>query len=346
MRHVTLMMSRRKPLVCVLLLVCWATICVTYILLVPLSCANPRNFPKLDPRDNTDVTIVTAFFDLGTFQKGEKLQNIHYTPQKYLEWARAFRYLQNPLLIFTDSSEMEDCFRGAATVSETLREKWSNSQKSGTAETKREASEKKNRVKVVRIYNRTELFAFKKLKRVREIFADPSYPKFHPNTVLPEYACTQHAKVDLMERAILEDYFHTKYYAWIDLGYFRDTSSRKRKFWITVPPAMDDKKVAVNEVRSPHHDLDPGVIFKENVYWVGGGMILGSAPVVLKYVAEYRRAVDFFMDRGLFNTDQQVIYAMYKSTATRHLAVTTQLQLFGNKRLNCWFYLGYQCYRE
>ncbi|XP_070175900.1 uncharacterized protein, partial [Littorina saxatilis] len=220
-------------------------------------------------------------------------------------------------------------------------------QESGLAETKRHAPEQKHRIKVVRVYNRTQFFAFQKLNRVREIFADPSYPKFNPNTVLPEYACTQHVKVDLVERAILEDYFQTKYYAWMDLGYFRDITFRKRKFWITVPPEMNDSKVAVNEVISPpNHRVDPDIIFKENALWVGGGMVLGTAPVLLKFVEEYRRAVQHFLDGGLFNTDQQLIYSMYKSTSAQQLGVTTQLQLFGLRFHGCWFYLGYKCYKE
>ena len=266
---------------------------------------------------------MTAFFDLGTFQKGST-SDVKYTPAKYFRWARAFHFLQNPLVVYTDSTEMERAFRYSRTHQINL--------------------------KIILIHNRTSLFAFEKLDRVKRIFVDPAYPKFHPNTVLPEYACSQHAKFDLVERAILSDYFGTKYYAWLDIGYFRHTTFRQRDFWITVPPEMDESKIAVSEVQpSNFNAVDPELIFKQNIYWVGGGMLLGTRDTFSTFIKELHYAMNYFLSMGLFNTDQQLIYAMFTGSAKEVLNVKTELQLFSwpfNWYRNCWFYLGYYCYRE
>lgn len=210
------------------------------------------------------------------------------------------------------------------------------------------ATDQRN-MKIILIYNRTSLFAFENLDRVKRIFADPAYPKFHPNTVLPEYSCSQHAKFDLVKRAINRDYFRTKYYAWVDLGYFRHTTFRQRKFWITVPPEMDDNKIAACEVKLSDPTLVPEQIFKENIFWVGGGMLLGTRDTFLTFIEELHHAMRYFLRMGLFNTDQQLIYSMFTTSMKEILNVKTELQLFRwplNRLRACWFYLGYYCYRE
>jgi hypothetical protein len=60
-------------------------------------------FPQLESRDNNDVTVVTAYFNLGAFQKGRAEADLTYTPLTYYEWAKTFRYLRNPLIVYTDS---------------------------------------------------------------------------------------------------------------------------------------------------------------------------------------------------------------------------------------------------
>ena len=167
--------------------------------------------------------------------------------------------------------------------------------------------------------------------------------------MLPEYSCSQHAKMDVLNKTVAWNYFHTKYYAWVDIGYFRHITHRRKHFWITVPRGMDDKKVAVSEIQSPDFRLRPEEIFKTNTVWVGGGMLLATGEVLLTFVAEYHRALMYFLKRGLANTDQQVMYSMFTQEVRSLLNVTTDLQTFAwtlNSFRQCWFYLGYACYRE
>ncbi|KAK7502519.1 hypothetical protein BaRGS_00006094 [Batillaria attramentaria] len=274
-------------------------------------------FSKAEPHDQSDVTIITAFLDLGSFRKGKSLV---YTPQHYMEWAETYKYLANPLIVYTDSTAFQQWFLSVRTGIE-------------------------NRTSIIRL-NRTNVPSFQRIDKVVRVFSDPNYPKFYPNTVLPEYACSQHAKVDFVAMSIRENPFATKYFAWLDIGYFRYTTFRKRKFWIVVPPEMDDNKMAVNEIESPDFSIHPETIFKSNKVWVGGGMVLAAGSTYLRYIEEYRRALDYFLQRGLFNTDQQVMYSMFTDLGRKTLNVMSKLQTYASWHRDCWFYLGYLCYKE
>jgi len=48
-----------------------------------------------------DLTVVTAYFDLGKIHKGNG--NLYYTSQLYRDWARVFARLNSPTVIFVDS---------------------------------------------------------------------------------------------------------------------------------------------------------------------------------------------------------------------------------------------------
>ena len=63
-----------------------------------------------DPWKNTNrsLTVVTAFFDLGKFPKGS-FSNMR-TPDSYKNWMGVYKYLQNPLIIYTDSKKLAQYF--------------------------------------------------------------------------------------------------------------------------------------------------------------------------------------------------------------------------------------------
>lgn len=206
-----------------------------------------------------------------------------------------------------------------------------------------------NNTRVIKI-SKFDLMAFRDVEKLGAIFSNPDYPKFFPNTVLPEYSCIQHSKYEIVKKTIIASLFsNTKYIAWIDIGYFRYITSRRRRFWIVTPPGMDDAKVAVNEVFSPDFTHSMEDIFKRNLVWVGGGMSLATRSVYFRFAEEYQRAAAEFLRQGFSNTDQQVIYAMFTELERKALAVKTEFQIYSwclNLWETCWFYLGYLCYRE
>lgn len=63
---------------------------------------------------NRSLTVVTAFFYLGKFPKGS-VSNIR-TPESYKVWMSVYKYLKNPLIIYTDSKKFADFLQNYETI--------------------------------------------------------------------------------------------------------------------------------------------------------------------------------------------------------------------------------------
>lgn len=261
------------------------------------------------------ITIVTAFFDIGSFGKGNP--NKVLTLNTYLHWATTFRYLQNPLVVYTDSRKFLDTMKA-------LRSKLSDKTK-------------------LLLIDRNSSWAFQKRDIIKDIYAIEGYPKYYPNTVVPEYSCAMHAKYDVVSRAIKENYFHTKYFAWLDVGLFRDEVNNPRNFILQLPENFNASKIAVNLVYKVSMNTDISRIFLRKMDWVCGCLFLGERNLLLQYTEQYKKAVDYFLSRKLMNSDQQVLYAMYSMEGQKvfHPNISLQLYKSDNSGYNPWFYLGY-----
>lgn len=65
---------------------------------------------------NRSLTVVTAYIDLGNFPKGYA-SSIR-TSGSYWSWMQSYKYLQNPLIIYTDSEKFaEYCINLRANIS-------------------------------------------------------------------------------------------------------------------------------------------------------------------------------------------------------------------------------------
>ena len=265
----------------------------------------------------SDLTIVTGFFDIGTFGKGDPSSTR--SMKTYLEWAKTFQFLQNPLVAYTDSER----FRQELT-SLRLRA---------------------NLTTITKIFlmDRNSSWAFRRKEKIKSIFAMKGYPKYYPNTVVPEYSCSMHAKYDVISRAAKENYFHTDYFAWLDIGFFRNEIKNTKKFILRLPKDFNSTKIAVNRVYNVPMNMDISRIFKEKMDWVCGCIFLGKRELILKYAQQYKQGVDYFLSKELMNTDQQVLYAMYSDQGRKQLNTSIELQLFQshNSGYDPWFYLGY-----
>ena len=168
----------------------------------------------------SDLTIVTAFFDIGTYGKGTP-NNIR-SVKTYLEWVKTFRFLQNPLVAYTDSEIFKQelqSLRGNLTT-----------------------------ITKIFLIERNSSWAFRRKEKIKSIFAIKGYPKHYPNTVVPEYSCAMHAKYDVISRAASENYFHTSYFAWLDVGLFRDEVNNTKNFILGLPMKFNSTTIAVNRV--------------------------------------------------------------------------------------------------
>ncbi|XP_069135449.1 protein HtrL-like isoform X2 [Argopecten irradians] len=267
------------------------------------------------------LTIVTAYFDIGSFKKGPDMT---FSPDTYLNWVKTFKYLNNSLVVYTDSATFRDNFIQL-----------------------RKGMELKTKIVLV---NRTHFWTFRIEDKIKKIFSMKGYPKHYPNTVLSEYSCAQHTKYAVVADAIRNKYFNSQYYAWLDIGYYRDLMDSERYFTLYALDDIDESKLSVNLVY-PKVSLrtDYKTIVYNNIVWVGGGMFIGTADVIKAFEKQYKQAVMFLLEKQLISTDQQVIMSMYSQQGRRDLNVTVPLQLHSRtkddvklKNANPWFYLGYK----
>lgn len=270
-------------------------------------------------KNTRNVTIVTAYWNLGTFQKG--VGGLKFSTNTYFKWASTFKYLVNPLVVYTDCKEFKE-------LMETLR------------------SDRLNNT-MIYLLNRTELWPFQLVTQMKSVLDQPGYPKYYPNTVIPEYPAAQHSKYAVVAETIRKGVFANPYFAWVDIGYFRDVVERKVDFTLDIPPVFDPGKISVNRVEGLSMNIDPFTIFRKNIVWVGGGIFLGKGVALLQFEQLYHRAVKYFLDQQLVNSDQQVLYSMYSKKGREALKPNIELQLYIPKGSgNPWFYLGYLCRKE
>lgn len=270
-------------------------------------------------KNTRNVTIVTAYWNLGTFQKG--VGGLKFSTNTYFKWASTFKFLVNPLVVYTDCKEFKE-------LMETLR------------------SDRLNNT-MIYLLNRTELWPFQLVTQMKSVLDQPGYPKYYPNTVIPEYPAAQHSKYAVVAETIRKGVFANPYFAWVDIGYFRDVVERKVDFTLDIPPGFDPGKISVNRVEGLSMNIDPFTIFRKNIVWVGGGIFLGKGEALLQFEQLYHRAVKYFLDQQLVNSDQQVLYSMYSKKGREALKPNIELQLYIPKGSgNPWFYLGYLCRKE
>ena len=263
--------------------------------------------------ENNITTVVTAFFDLGSFQKGRGADYL--TPEHYFKWSRVFRLMRNPLVVYTDSVKFQQHMLN-------IRANFTN-------------------YTSVELIGRESSWAFSLRNETAKIFSQKDYPKHPPNTVYPDYSCTQHAKYDVITRAVRNNYFRTTFFMWLDIGYFRKIYNSDEYFYLGKPRNFNETKVAVTLIQQQSMHRTPSQIFRWNSVWVGGGLFYGRSDILLQYAKQYKRAVNYFLSQKLANTDQQVLFAMYSNTGQNILYPEVQLQFYFNKSKEDWYYLGY-----
>ena len=214
-----------------------------------------------------NVTVVTAFLDIGDFGKGAP--NRKRDHRIYKEWSAAYSRIISPVVLYTDS---DDFARHFFTVRQNLL----------------------NVTKVVRV-NRSELWSFGLRDQIAAIYAG-GYPKHWPNTVYPDYTCVTHAKFDFVLDTLSKGYFASRHIVWMDVGYLRNIVGKKSPFYTILPPSeFDPKRVLCGEVFKPNFKSPWRRLFRENINWVAGGFFLATREVMKTFVEQYRRAVTSFL---------------------------------------------------
>lgn len=279
------------------------------------------NLKNTSTHDNMDgLTVVTAYFNLGSFQKGGP-SNI-FTSSLYRKWMTVFACIENPLVVYVDNDDDMAYF------------------------VKVRSGLPPNATRIIKII-RNETWAFGLESRITKIFKQPGYPQHQPNTVVPGYSIAMHAKYEVMQRTIRENPFHTKYFSWLDIGLFRELSSSSAvadpanqkcsKFRMTLPFNFSADSVAYTQVYGRNTALTPRDIVYRNDVWLCGCYFVGEGKVLHRWTQEYINATMTMLASNLMSTDQQVIYAMFNTMKPQ-----TKIQTYvGDGRFDGWFHLGY-----
>ncbi|CAL1538627.1 unnamed protein product [Lymnaea stagnalis] len=263
---------------------------------------------------SSEITIITAYYNLGKLNKGKKFGLGGYTPERYKSWMSVFGRIDNPLIVFTDSQEIVDIF------------------------TQSRSHFSRERTIIVPL-NRTNLWAFSLAPKIKEIFSQTGYPSYDPNTVNENYSCVMHAKFELVNKVIREKMFHTKYISWLDIGLYRGVVDEKHIFPIRLPPDFDQDKIAYSGQHKFDSSLSPYQIIVEDRTWVGGAMFLGRPEVMFVYTQDYMNAVKKLLSENMMSTDQQVIYIMFQPNFP--IQPRVEIQTYTTHSTDDWFYLGY-----
>ena len=272
-----------------------------------------------DLNGNESMTIATAYWDLGSFRKGH---NYTFTKQMYLDWMKSFAYMTNPLVVFTDSPDFLSI-------------------------TKKYRARFHEKTRIFFVKNRKILWPFSLIQEIHSIYSQPGYPKHHPNTVIPEYSAAQHVKYVVLAQTAKEKYFNTPFYAWLDVGYFRDITKNNAYYRLEPPNNFDKTRIAFNKVYNVRMTTPPKRIFRGNKVWVGGGLAFGTAEVIAKFEEMYHKAFLYFLEEKLMNTDQQVLFSLYSDIGRRTLNPEVELQIYNPRGSgNPWFYLGFLCLKK
>jgi Bacterial protein of unknown function (HtrL_YibB) len=135
------------------------------------------------------------------------------------------------------------------------------------------------------------MWTFQLLPEVKRIFAKPGYPKHYPNTVVPGYAVAVQAKYEVTQMSVLENPFKTKYFCWLDMGYFRDIASvptNHSTFSIYLPRGFQEDSVAYQEVYNRRKEVGIREIFNQNIDWLAGGFFIAQAQIMYEWTKEHQ----------------------------------------------------------
>ncbi|CAL1534254.1 unnamed protein product [Lymnaea stagnalis] len=243
------------------------------------------------PYDPNDITVVTFYVSIGSFQKG--YGNLVYTPDRYKEWMRTYGWLTNKVVAYFADDETLQYFKKL---------------RSGLPAHRT----------VVKKLDMSMLEAYKNYDKVKQIFAKPNYPKHPPNTVNVDYSILMNAKYDVLQMAIDGGHVSTDFMAWLDIGTFRnlvqpELAPKDGRFSLEVPSDMDRNKIAFTEVGSRNDMINftAWEYIQSNHVWVSGSMMVGAVEKIRKFIPSYKKTVDVLLGEGMASTDQQVIGAMY-----------------------------------
>jgi len=157
---------------------------------------------------NNDVTIITAFLDIGRDSWEGYKRNV----DQYLKAFSVYLKYDYKMIIYIDDRYYKDVFDMV------------------------DFSEHKNNKIVIPInesWMEKNIWSWTRLERETEIMNSDSYKSLvadrirlnYPENTNPKYTILTHSKIDFVNHAIESNFLDSKYFAWSDFGYFHDKTS-------------------------------------------------------------------------------------------------------------------------
>ena len=124
-------------------------------------------------------------------------------------------------------------------------------------------------------------------------------------------------KATFVKKAILNNYFHSKCFYWIDAGIFRDDNMTKFTNWPSTNKCFEDNRVLFDQIR-PYSEKDiEGIInfdkSSHNIlrmnHNIDASMFGGQKEKFLKFIDLYYNAIRLFIKHNLFIGKDQNIFS-------------------------------------
>jgi hypothetical protein len=236
------------------------------------------------PKQN--VTIVTAYFDVPSKRPSSE----------YLPWIQRFLSLQDNMIIFTSNDQLP--------LFKKLRKKRPN--------TKVIALDSLDDTNVVKDFGGMAFWE-------RQASLDPE-KYIHSK----ELYVIWNEKGHFLEQAMQLDPFQSSFFAWVDMGYLRDSLLENQRMVRYVPKALTPQQTLFLDVRS----------LVAGQQYLGGGFIGGYKEGLQRWIKEYYKLLEANRDRFL-GKDQPWMFESCVQNAGLCLWVQPR-DTYGD----AWFYMA------
>ena len=125
-------------------------------------------------------------------------------------------------------------------------------------------------------------------------------------------------KCYFLKKALVNNYFDSTYFFWIDAGYFRDSKEigNYTNNWPSTKKCSEDKRVLLLQIRKiDENEKNPILNFDKNAFSqflskinVGSGIFGGHFENLLKFLELYYETIEIFATKYLFLGKEQDIY--------------------------------------
>ena len=266
-----------------------------------------------------EVTLVTAYLNIGRYKNDDN--KYIYTPENFRRWMTSFCSIQNPVVVFmNDDSDLR--------LFGNIRSNVPN-----------------HRTKMYKV-SKSSLWSFSLLSNISKIYK--TFPKHSPSTTVPHYTSVTIAKYEFLAIAMKENPFNTKYISWIDIGLFRNLATPVARIGdplmtLYLPPMIDQNKIAYGQTHDRNEDLNPNEVLRLRKQWISGSIFTGKVSTMKKWILQYVKYVDQFLQMGIMGTDQYLLYAMFQTKEELDVDIQTYTW---QGHYNLIHHLGFICRDE